>query len=61
MIGKYKVAHLLGITREHEQQFRKAEIELTKAGYICFVPAIYDLPKYKQAYLAELLDEFDWL
>ena len=54
MIGKYKVAHLLGITREHEQQFRKAEIELTKAGYICFAPAIYDFEVYKQ--YPDLLD-----
>lgn len=55
MFGKYKVAHLLGITREHESQFRQAEIELTKAGYICFVPAIYNLDVYKQC--PDMLDD----
>lgn len=34
---------MLGITREHEQQFRNVEVELTKQGYICFVPAVYKL------------------
>lgn len=48
MFGKYKVAHLLGITREHEQQFRNVEVELTKQGYICFVPAVYCFETYKQ-------------
>ena len=48
MFGKYKVAHLLGITRDHESQFRHAETELTKAGIIYFVPAIYDVNIYKQ-------------
>lgn len=48
MFGKYKVAHLLGITREHEQQFRNVEIALTKQGYICFRPAIYDFEVYKE-------------
>lgn len=48
MIGKYKIAHLLGITREHEPIFRHIEHELTKAGYMCFAPAIYDFDIYKQ-------------
>ena len=55
MFGRYKVAHLLGITREHENQFRCVEQELTKAGYICFRPAIYDFAVYKQ--YADMLDE----
>lgn len=55
MFGKYKVAHLLGITREHESQFRHVERELTKAGYICFAPAIYDFDVYKQ--YPDLLDD----
>ena len=55
MIGNYKVAHLLGITREHEPQFRHVERELTKRGYICFAPAIYSLEIYNQH--AELLDD----
>lgn len=55
MIGNYKVAHLLGIARGHEEQFRHIERELTKQGYICFCPAIYDIDVYKQ-YL-ELLDD----
>lgn len=48
MIGNYKVAHLLGITREHEPQFRHVEQELTKQGYICFAPAIYNFDIYLQ-------------
>lgn len=55
MFGKYKVAHLLGITREHEKQFRHVEIELTKQGYICFAPAIYCFETYKQ--YPDLLDD----
>jgi len=55
MIGKYKVAHLLGITRDHEEQFRHVEKELTKMGYICFAPAIYDLEVYNQ--YPDLLDD----
>lgn len=48
MFGKFKVAHLLGITREHEEYFRHVEIEMTKRGFICFAPAIYDFDVYKQ-------------
>ena len=48
MFGKYKVAHLLGITREHEAQFRSVETTLTKMGYICFAPVIYNLDVYNQ-------------
>lgn len=59
MIGKYKVAHLLGITREHEHKFREAEKALTKAGYICFAPAIYDFEVYKQN--TELLDDMCYM
>lgn len=55
MFGKYKVAHLLGITREHEKQFRYVETELTKMGYICFAPVIYNFDTYKQH--SDLLDD----
>lgn len=44
----YLIAHLAGITRNHEKQFREAEMELTKKGYICFAPVIYDFDVYKQ-------------
>lgn len=47
MFGKYKVAHLLGKTRGNEKRFRHVEMELTKQGYICFAPAIYDFDVYK--------------
>ena len=48
MFGKYKVAHLIGKTRWEEERFRHAERELTKQGYICFAPVIYDFDVYKQ-------------
>lgn len=46
--SKYSIAHLLGITRDHEKVFREHEIKLTKMGYICFAPAIYDYEVYKE-------------
>lgn len=46
MIGTFKVAHLIGITRDHEAVFRDAEKFLTKIGYICFAPAIYNYDEY---------------
>lgn len=55
MFGEYKVAHLLGITREHEKQFRYVETELTKMGYICFAPVIYNYEIYKD--YANLLND----
>ena len=55
MIGKYYVAHLLGIAREHEDRFRYVEKELTKMGYICFAPVFYDLNIYNQ--YPDLLDD----
>lgn len=55
MFGKYKVAHLLGITREHEKQFRYVEKELTKKGYICFAPVIYNLDEYTM--VSDLVDD----
>lgn len=55
MFGKYKVAHLLGITREHESQFRHVETSLTKMGYICFAPVIYNLDVYN--HYSDLLDD----
>lgn len=48
MFGKYMVAHLLGITREHEKQFRDVEMALTKDGFICFAPVIYDFDVYQK-------------
>lgn len=47
MDKKFKIAHLLGIVREHEQQFRDVEKWLTKQGYIVFAPVFYDYTKYK--------------
>lgn len=38
MERKFKIAHLAGITREHEDQFREAEKLLTRQGYIVFTP-----------------------
>ena len=55
MFGKYKVAHLIGITREHEKEFRYVEAQLTKMGYICFAPVIYDYDIYKE--YSELIDD----
>lgn len=48
MFGPYKVAHLLGLTRGNEEKFRQVETELTKMGYICFAPVIYDYEIYKE-------------
>ena len=42
MIGRFQVAHLLGSTKGNEAKFRQVETELTKAGYICFAPVIYN-------------------
>lgn len=47
MLGKFEVAHLIGITRDHEASFRAVEYELTKQGYICFCPVIFDYDVYK--------------
>lgn len=55
MFGRYKVAHLLGSTKDNEKQFRYAEIELTKMGYICFTPAIYNFDVYNK--ISDLLDD----
>lgn len=55
MLGRYKVAHLLGSTKDNERQFRHVEIELTKMGYICFAPAIYDFDVYNK--IPDLLDD----
>lgn len=55
MFGRYKVAHLLGSTKGNERQFRYVEIELTKMGYICFAPAIYNFDVYNQ--IPDLLDD----
>ena len=46
MIGTFKVAHLLGITRDHEKEFRNVERILTKNGFICFAPVIYNYDEY---------------
>lgn len=48
MFGPFPIAHLLGITRDHEAVFRQVETELTKQGYICFAPVIYDFDIYLQ-------------
>lgn len=46
MNKNYKVAHLVGITREHEKQFRGAEKTLTRKGYIVFTPVFYRMEEY---------------
>lgn len=46
MFGEFKVAHLLGVTRGNEPVFRHVETELTKQGYICFAPVIYEFDVY---------------
>lgn len=46
MIGNYKTVYLLGVTCWHEPSFRKAEVELTKRGYIVLAPAVYDYENY---------------
>lgn len=46
MIGNYKTVYLLGVTCWHEPSFRKAEVELTKRGYIVLAPAVYDYVIY---------------
>lgn len=46
MFGKYMVAHLLGHTRDNEVNFRRVERKLTKQGFICFAPAIYNFSEY---------------
>ena len=55
MIGKYKLAHIGGIARGHEKQFRACETALTLDGYICFAPVVYDMEVYKQH--PDLLDD----
>lgn len=46
MFGKFKVASLIGSTKDRETEFRHVEKELTKLGYICFAPAIYNYEEY---------------
>lgn len=46
MDKKYEIAHLIGITREHEEQFRNVEKILTNKGYIVFAPVIYNMKEY---------------
>ena len=48
MFGRFKVAHLIGTTRNNEEQFREIETELTKLGYICFAPVIYVFDEYME-------------
>ncbi len=55
MIGKYQVAHLIGSTENNETRFRDAEITLTKMGYICFRPVIYNLDRYLRC--KDLIDD----
>lgn len=46
MKKKFRTVHLIGITREHETQFRKAEKTLTRMGYIVFAPVFYSKEEY---------------
>ena len=52
---KYEIAHLIGSTADNEERFRMAEITLTKMGYICFRPVIYNPSTYLRC--KELLDD----
>lgn len=52
---KYKIAHLIGSTENNEERFRIAEIGLTKMGYICFRPVIYNLTTYLKC--KDLIDD----
>ena len=52
---KYEIAHLIGSTENNEERFRNAEITLTKMGYICFRPVIYNLSTYLRC--KELIDD----
>lgn len=55
MLGKYEVAHLLGVTRGNMHRFRLVEEKLTKQGYICFAPVIYQYDVYLK--YDKMLDE----
>ena len=55
MFGKYKILHLCGVCQDHMERFREAEDTLTKQGFICFTPVVYDLDIYRQ--YADLLDD----
>lgn len=55
MLGKYEVAHLLGVTRGNMHRFRLVEEKLTKQGYICFAPVIYQFDVYLK--YDKMLDE----
>lgn len=55
MLGKYKVAHLIGVTRGRMHQFRVVEEKLTKQGYICFAPVIYTYDVYME--YADMIDD----
>ena len=55
MLGKFEVAYLIGTTEGNEGLFRYVEEEMTKFGFICFAPVIYDLDIYELN--KELFDE----
>ena len=46
MIGAYKVAHLLGSTRDNEKRFRDMETLLTRMGYIVLAPVCFEYQSY---------------
>ena len=41
MIGDFRTVLLLGSTKDNEKEFRHAEAELTKLGYIVMAPVLY--------------------
>ena len=57
MDKKYEIAHLIGITREHEEQFRNAEKILTRnCIYSCLLQygrilIIWKISKYVRRYV----------
>lgn len=43
---RYKIAHLVGSTKDNEEIFRNAEKLLTRKGYIVFAPVFYRIGDY---------------
>lgn len=46
MNKKYKIVHLIGLTRGNEDKFRDAEKILTRKGFIVFAPVFYKMDEY---------------
>lgn len=46
MFGEFMVAHLIGKARGNEERFRFTEKVVTRMGFICFCPLIFNLDEY---------------